>query len=49
MSIAELLLLSVPAAAIAFKLGALALAGLWAAQGAFAPRGLLVPARARRS
>lgn len=47
MTLTTLMLLTIPAALVAFKLGALVLAGLWAASSAFAPQGLLVPARTR--
>jgi hypothetical protein len=48
MNTAALLLLSIPAAAIAFQLGALTLAGYWALRDVFSPQGLLAPARGRR-
>jgi hypothetical protein len=48
MNIAALLLLSIPVAAIAVQLGALALAGYWALRDLFSPQGLLAPARGRR-
>ena len=47
MTLTTLLLLAPVAALLTFKLGALILAGYWAAQGAFTPKGLLAPARTR--
>ena len=47
MTMTLFLLLSITAALVAFKLGALALASLWAARGAFSAQGLLIPATNR--
>ena len=48
MTLTALFLSSIAVAFALFKLGALALSGMLAAQGAFSPRGLLVPARSGR-
>jgi len=49
MTFTTLMILAIVASVAAFKLGAMALAGYWAARGAFSPQGLLVPAHRNKS
>ena len=47
MTLFTALMMTIALSLVAFKLVALALAGFWAAKGAFSPHGLLVPAKSQ--
>ena len=47
MTLFTTLMMTIVLSLVAFKLGALALAGFWAAKGAFSPHGLLVSAKSQ--